>query len=140
MNEKEFLEIAGEVMPHASKKAVKTREEVPEGDEKGKLWEENHKKIVDAISSVMVSYRAAPPGVTELARKTGLSRQTIYAHMREFKNHPTQLERIRMFEMMKFEVMMRLCSSAISGDYRSMKLYLQVAGVITSGNKIETIK
>ena len=25
MNEKEFLEIAGEVMPHASKKAVKTR-------------------------------------------------------------------------------------------------------------------
>ncbi len=125
MYDREYLASDADTTPVESPKRV---EEAPEGDEKGKLWELNHKKIVEAISDHMAGYRNSAPSVTDLARKTGLSRQTIYSHLREYNMNPVHRARTQMVELMQFDVMMKLCSSALSGNFYSMRLYLMLTG------------
>jgi hypothetical protein len=135
MYDPEYLASDADMEPEQPKRVDLKDIPEPEGDERTRLWEKNHKKIIEAIKETMGMYKAIPPSVSELARKTGLSRQTIYEHMRDFKYHPAQVERNKMFDLMKFEVMMRLCNSALSGNFKAMKLYLQMTGANTVDKK-----
>jgi len=128
MDENEVLTEGNEILPELTHEPIDEPQE--EGDEKGITWEANHKKIVKAINESLRAYRATPPSVTELSRLTGLSRQTIYSHLKEYSTHPVHCQSTEMFDLMKFDVMMRLCSEALSGDMRAIRLYLQVVGMV----------
>jgi DNA-binding phage protein len=78
----------------------------------------------------MRAYRATPPTITQIASRTGLSRQTVYNHMREFATDPAFKGKTNMFDLMKHDVMMRLASSAIGGDMQAIRLYLQLTGML----------
>src|SRR5579872_3880205 len=125
MYDPEYLASDADMVPEPPKKVDLKDIPEPEGDEKGKLWEQNHKKIIEAIKEIMGKYRATPPSVTEISRKAGISRRTIYEHMRDYKYHPTQVERFKLLELMKFEVMMKLCSTAMNGNLKAIRMYLK---------------
>jgi hypothetical protein len=51
---------------------------------RNRLWEHNHAKITVAISSLMQRY-GRTPNKEEVSEESGLSRQTVTKHMKEYK-------------------------------------------------------
>ncbi|HTB07955.1 MAG TPA: hypothetical protein VK806_13475 [Bacteroidia bacterium] len=97
-------------------------------DERNRTWEENHQKIIAVISKNMEYHRRLPPTITEISKATGLTRRTIYQHLKEYSTHPAYKQRSEMFEAMQFEVLMEICGQAIGGNMKAAKLYLELTG------------
>lgn len=98
-------------------------------------WENNHQKIMKVINEAMKTDNPSMPGITDIATVTGLSRQTIYEHIKDCSTHSVYKEHKEIFGLMQYEVMMKLCTSAINGDIRAMRLFLEVTGMIKSAER-----
>jgi len=94
---------------------------------KNQLWEYNHNQITYAISTLMQEYGRMPT-VTEIAKKTELSRQTVHKHLKDYKNHPQYLEYAEQFRFMTSKVLARVFKFAVNGDMKAAKLYFDVVG------------
>jgi hypothetical protein len=103
-------------------------------DANHQTWEENHTKIMTALTKAMDPYKRFPPSITELSAATGLSRKCIYAHLGNYKEQPAYKERTKMFDMLQYDVLMNLCKYAIKGDTRATRLYLELQGLIQPRN------
>jgi len=101
------------------------------------IWEYNHQAITQAISRLTLRY-GCMPNKTDLADETGLSRQTITKHLKEYKTHPQYVEEMEQFKMMAPEVMANLFRLAVRGDIRAARLYLDTVGV-TNNQQRNTI-
>jgi len=113
---------------------------IEQEEEKNITWEGNHQKIISFINEKIQYWMKPPPTVTEIAKATGLSRKTIYEHLRECKTHPEYRQRKDMFNMLESEVLMKICSSAIGGNTQAARLYLELTGIIQpAGRAIQTI-
>jgi len=66
---------------------------------KNQLWEYNHLRITAVILNLMQEYNRIPT-MNEISDETGLSRQTIHKHLKEYSNHPLFLEQIEQFNFM----------------------------------------
>lgn len=95
--------------------------------EKNQLWEYNHTNITCAISKLMQQY-GRMPHKNELAQETGLSRQTIHKHLKEYATHPQYLSQMEQFRFMTSKVLARVFAFAVQGDMKAAKLYLDVIG------------
>ena len=92
-------------------------------------WEINHQRITVAISKLMQD-NGFMPSKTDLARETGLSRQTICKHLKEYKAQPEYLEEMEQFKFMVPKVIAKVFKFAVNGDIKAARLYLEMVGVI----------
>lgn len=93
------------------------------------FWEYNHRLITDAISKLMCTY-CAMPSKSAIARETGLSRQTVTKHLKEYKTKSDYIEEMDRFNVMTSKVMASVGKSAMNGDMRASRLYLEMVGAV----------
>lgn len=98
-------------------------------DGKNILWEHNHTNINWAISNLIQEF-GRMPNKTEIAQKTGLSRQTIHKHLKEYADHPQFIEQKEQFNFMTSKVLASVFQFAINGDIAAAKLYFNVMGIL----------
>ena len=94
---------------------------------KNDIWEQNHLHICTAISENMRVY-GTMPNKTEIADETGLSRQTVAKHLREYQAHPEVKAETRQFQVVANRVLASMFKSAVNGDVRAARLYLELVG------------
>ena len=99
---------------------------------KNQLWEYNHIQINWAISTLMQEY-GRMPSKTEIADKTGLSRQTIHKHLKDYASHPQYLGQFEQFRFMISKVLAKVFQYAVNGDIGAAKLYFNVMGYLNNG-------
>lgn len=96
---------------------------------RNQIWEHNHAQITYAISTMMQE-KGRMPVMTEIAEKTGLSRQTVHKHLKEYHTHPLFLEQAELFRFMTSKVIAKVFHFAVNGDIGAAKLYLNVMGCL----------
>lgn len=96
---------------------------------KNSIWEHNHNQITQVMSNSMQEY-GRMPSKTEIANKTGLSRQTVYKHLKEYATHSLYLEQVEQFQFMTSKVLAKVFKFAVNGDIGAAKLYLSAMGNI----------
>ncbi len=106
---------------------LKKFEKVTTDSTRNELWQHNHVKITVAISTLMQEY-GRMPAIAELLDNTGLSRQTIHKHLKEYSTHPLYLEQIEQFRFMTSKVLAKMFQFAVNGDVAAAKLFFNVLG------------
>jgi hypothetical protein len=101
---------------------------------RNQLWEYNQSRITWAVSDLMQEY-GRMPSQTELAEKTGLSRQTINKHLKGYSSHQLFIEQQEQFNFMASRVLTKVFNYAVKGDMRAAKLFLNATGAIGNSNK-----
>jgi DNA-binding phage protein len=118
---------------------LKQIEEITTEETKNQLWESNHNQITWAIATLLQEHNRMP-SKSELAEKTGLSRQTIHKHLKEYRIHPLFESQIEQFRFMIPKVLAKVFKYAVNGDVQAAKLFLTVIGTSTSANSITAIQ
>jgi hypothetical protein len=96
---------------------------------RNEMWEYNHSKILDEITRFVDTYGRMPSKM-ELSSGTGLSRQTINKHFKEYRTHPLFVEHMEQFEFMGQRVLSKMLKLAIGGDVKAGRLYFDIIGAI----------
>lgn len=104
-------------------------EAITPADNKQQVWEYNHQVITDAIAKLTEHYGCMPTK-NNIAEATGLSRQTITKHLKEYKNHPAYAEQTEQFKIMVPKLMAKVYRAAVKGDIRAARLYFETVGAI----------
>ena len=70
------------------------------------------------------------PGKCEIAAESGLSRQTIHNHIKNY--HDTVLEQEEQFKLLKGNMLSELCGMAIrgGGNVNAVKLFLEATELL----------
>ncbi len=87
------------------------------------VWEINHSKVVNAISAHLTKNGRLPNQMT-LAEKTGLSRQSISAHLKEYHTQPAFADHLEQLKLMKMTILEWILSCAVSGDLKAAKMFM----------------
>lgn len=98
-------------------------------ESRNQIWEYNHAEITRAISTLMQE-NGRMPGASEIAEKSGISRQTIHKHLKEYKTNHLYLGQVEQYRFMTLKVIAKLFSFAVNGDVQAAKLYLNVMGCL----------
>lgn len=109
-------------------------------DTKNQLWESNHCEITKAISDFILHYGKMPTK-NQIAAETGLSRQTIHKHLKDYSTHPIYAEEMQKFRFMADSVLSKVYKMAVSGDsdnVRAARLYFEVVGCLGGHNAMNT--
>lgn len=96
-------------------------------ESKNQIWEYNHNQITWAIT-VLIKETYRMPTKVELAQKTGLSRQTIHKHLKEYSLHPLYQNYQEQFRFMADKVLARMFDFAINGDVKAARLFFDILG------------
>jgi hypothetical protein len=91
--------------------------------EKEMIWEKNHEQIKEVILSYLLG-DGSMPSKAIIAKKTGLSRETIYKHIRAFAESTAYQNEVDSFELMTGKVMAQVTRAAIKGNIKAAKLFL----------------
>jgi len=97
---------------------------------KNQIWEYNQTVISNAISK-FIGKHGCMPSKTLIAEETGLSRQTVVKHVKEYQTHPEHLAAVQQFKFMAPNVLASVFKSAINGDTKAARLYLEMVGAIS---------
>lgn len=108
---------------------VEKIEEIVPGktDLKRQQWELNHAEICRVISNTMKEYNR-PPTKNEIAKETGLSRQTIYKHLMEFENSEFYAEQSKKLKILNHKLMAKVYQYACNGSVKAARLYFEMNG------------
>jgi predicted transcriptional regulator len=106
---------------------------VPPGT-KNSFWEYNHLLITNAISNFMREHGIMPTK-KNIAEETGLSRQTVAKHIKDYRSHPEFTAETEQFKFMAHQVLATVFKSASKGDTKAARLYFEMVGEI---NKLQT--
>ncbi|RZA01672.1 MAG: hypothetical protein EOP47_09725 [Sphingobacteriaceae bacterium] len=98
---------------------------------KSDIWENNHRDISEVISENMRIHGAMPTH-TEIASLTGLSRQTIAKHLKEYKKQPEFIKQKEQFTFMAPQLLANVYKFALDGDIRAARLYFEIIGAKTT--------
>jgi len=96
---------------------------------KNRLWENNQIQIMGAVANLIRDYNRMP-SCAEISKDTGLSRQTIQKHLKNFSIHPIYLEQMEQFRLLTTSVLASVYKSAIRGDIGASKLYFNFMGCL----------
>ena len=94
-----------------------------EKTEKQLTWERNHWKIADAIAKYVDQY-ASMPSKNYIAQSTGLSRETVYKHLKTYAENPGEQSTLDTFSVMTEHVIARVLKAAMQGDLNAARLFL----------------
>ena len=86
-------------------------------------WQRNHLKILGSISDLMQRNNCMPTN-TAISIEAGLSEETVYKHLRDFKKHPLYEHDADKFQFMKNRVLTTVFNLGVQGDVRACKVYL----------------
>jgi DNA-binding MarR family transcriptional regulator len=98
---------------------------------KSDIWENNHLAITDAIADNM-RVHGFMPTQTEIAYHTGLSRQTVAKHLKEYKTQPEFIQQAQQFTFMAPQLLANVYKLAVEGDVRAARLYFEMIGAKTT--------
>lgn len=90
---------------------------------KNHTWQRNHLKVLASIST-LIQTNGRMPATTEIAVNCGLSEETIYKHLKEFKTHELYNHELEKFKLMELKILASLFTYAVQGDVRACKVYL----------------
>jgi predicted transcriptional regulator len=96
---------------------------------KSRIWEYNHHMVTSAISKLMREHGFMPP-ISVITEETGLSRQTVAKHLKEYKTHPEFMAEIEQFKFMAPRVLASVFKFAVNGDTKAARLYFEMVGAI----------
>ena len=88
-------------------------------------WENNHYAILTQ-TYFMMNENARMPSYTELAVATGLSRQTISQHFREFAWQPMHLAEIEQLKSLAPQLLTVVANEAMNGNIKASKLFFKL--------------
>ena len=92
---------------------------------KNQRWTSNHMKIKQTIDH-FVRENFCLPSTYEIARRLGLSRQTVSKHLREFDTKELYKEEMKAYEFSSNMLLERVLSMAVNGDLKAIKFYISV--------------
>jgi hypothetical protein len=100
-------------------------------------WNCNHAAISNAISAYMQEYGSMPPQHI-IAHKSGLSRQTVAKHFKNYKASPEFAAQTVQFQFMAPEVLASVFKGALKGDTKAARLYFEMIGALNTqqGNTV----
>jgi hypothetical protein len=98
------------------------------------FWEYNHTIITEAIKEHAKKYGAIP-SKAYIAAQCGLSRQTVHKHLKNFTANAGWTDQMDAINIMTQNVMGTVLRSALTGDLRAARLYLDAAKGIKAGEK-----
>lgn len=110
-------------------KFISWAENVMSDNTKNEIWEYNHERISWGISA-LISELGRMPTKTELAEKTGLSRQTIHKHLNSFSDHHLYREHLLQLRILGVRVLSSVYQVARNGDTAAAKLFLSSIGML----------
>jgi len=90
---------------------------------KNHTWQKNHLKVIASINYLMQE-NGRMPTTTEISSNAGLSEETIYKHLKEFKTSELYSHELEKFEFMKQRILTALYNFGVQGDVRACKVYL----------------
>ena len=96
-------------------------------DTKNDIWEYNHTRINEAVSAYIQQHGAMPAKST-IANQTGLSRQTVAKHFKEYKRHPEFGAQMEQFQFLAPQVLSNVYRCAVNGNMRAARLYFDMVG------------
>lgn len=94
---------------------------------KNEIWEYNHMRIVNEITSFIEEYGRMPT-LVDLRGKLSLSRQTLHKHLKEYKRSPKYIEHISQFQFMGEKLLAKLFQFSLRGDVKAARLYFDIIG------------
>ncbi len=94
---------------------------------KNSLWEVNHNNIIAYIHNGIVIDNKMP-SIIALVEKTGLSRQTISKHLKEFKDNELYKEHKAQFQILATSVLKKLFHLSMGGNVQASKIFLDAVG------------
>jgi hypothetical protein len=94
---------------------------------KSDIWEYNHSLISSAVSNYMRK-NGVMPAKSDIARETGLSRQTVAKHFCAYKRHPEYTSTMEQFKFMAPNVLANVFKHALNGDMKAARLYFEMVG------------
>lgn len=97
-------------------------------DTRNEVWENNHLSIIWAIST-LIQENGRMPTKAEISLKTNLSRQTVYKHLKEYRENPFNEMFQDQFNFMYPKVLSTVFNHAVNGDMKAAKLYLEFSAV-----------
>jgi hypothetical protein len=104
-------------------------DEVMHASAKSSIWEYNHLVITEAISELMRG-SGVMPSKTAIAEKTGLSRQTVNKHLKEYQAQPEFTAQMEGFKFMAPQLLANVFKYAGDGDMRAARLFFEMVGAI----------
>jgi hypothetical protein len=87
------------------------------------IWEINHSRMIAVIAGHLAEH-GTMPNQSVLAEKTGISRQSIVKHLKEYRKESGYAEKIEKLKMMKMTVIEYMLARALAGDLRASKIFL----------------
>lgn len=90
---------------------------------KNYTWQTNHLRILGHIADLMQKNNRMPTN-NEIASASGLSEETIYKHLREFKNHELYKHESDKYILMVHRVLTTVFNLGVQGDIRACKVFL----------------
>ncbi|MES2427102.1 MAG: hypothetical protein V4560_09015 [Bacteroidota bacterium] len=100
---------------------------------KSEIWEYNHSQISNVVAKFMCDHGVMPTKST-IADQTGLSRQTVAKHFKEYQQNPEYTERIDQFKLMTPNLLANVFKVAAKGDIKAARLYFEMVGAINKKN------
>jgi hypothetical protein len=97
---------------------------------KNHTWERNH----------LMQKNNCMPSSTSIAIEAGLSEETVYKHLREFKEHDLYKHEADKYRLMIHRVLTTVFNLGVQGDIRACKVYLDYFTANMSGPAILPIK
>lgn len=119
----------GLLIDEASKRAIQFIESIGlKGSEyhasiKNYTWQRNHLRVLASISTLMQQNNRMPT-TQEIACDAGLSTETVYKHLREFKDHELYQHEWDKYRLMIHRVLSTVFNAGVQGDIRACKVYL----------------
>jgi len=101
---------------------------MPAGSQ-NEFWEHNHQVINQCITNYLREY-GFMPSKSAIARETGLSRQTIIKHLKDYKTNPSHAGEMEQFKFMAPKVLASVFKFACNGDTRAARLYFEMVGAL----------
>lgn len=91
------------------------------------VWEQNHFTITHEIHRFLEQYKVLPT-INHLIYVTKLSRSTIENHLTEFTTNSHHKNYLNQMEFMVHKVLSKLLTSALQGDVKASRLFLEAIG------------
>jgi uncharacterized membrane protein len=94
---------------------------------KNHTWQRNHMSILGSISDLMQKNNCMPSN-TSIAIEAGLSDETVYKHLKEFKNHELYEHEKDKYQIMVHRVLTTVFNLGVQGNISACKMFLDFMG------------
>ena len=106
--------------------------EITDDNDKNALWLRNHQKICNVIVNYLNRYHAMPH-IYQIANDTGISRQTIHKHIKEFRQSQDYKDYKDQQKIVESRIVGTIMNAALLGDMKAARLYFELSGELKTG-------